>query len=126
FGVFYDRFEREILAFLVRATGRAELAADLCAEVFAQALSSAPGFRQELGTARGWLYGIARHDLADALHRGRVEDRARRRLELEALVLGEDTLTEIEALAGEEAAPEMLRTLPADQRAAVAGRVLEG
>jgi len=33
FGVFYDRFERELLAFLVRATGRAELAADLCAEV---------------------------------------------------------------------------------------------
>jgi RNA polymerase sigma-70 factor (ECF subfamily) len=87
FGVFYDRFERDMLAFLMRATGRAHLAADLCGEVFAQALSSARGFDPELGTARAWLYGIARHELADAFHRGRVEDRARRRLEIEALAL---------------------------------------
>jgi RNA polymerase sigma-70 factor (ECF subfamily) len=125
FGLFYDRFEREMLAFLVRATGRAEIAADLCAEVFTQALSSAQSFRPELGSARAWLYGIARHELADAFHRGRVEDQTRRRLEIEALVLDDATLTEIEALAGEDAAPEMLHTLPADQRAAVAGRVLE-
>lgn len=125
FGIFYDRFEREMLAFLVRSTGRADLAADLCAEVFAQALSSACRFRPELGTARNWLYGIARHELADTFHRGRVADRVRRRLEIEALVLDDSTLKEIEALAGEDAVPAMLDVLPPDQRAAVIGRVIQ-
>jgi RNA polymerase sigma factor (sigma-70 family) len=125
FGAFYDRYEREMLAFLVRATGRAELAADLCGEVFAQALSSVSRFNPRLGTPRTWLYGIARHELADAFHRGRVEDRARRRLEIEALVLGDAAMMEIEALASEDALPEMLHPLPADQRAAVTGRVLQ-
>lgn len=125
FGVFYDRFEREILAFLMRATGRADLAADLCAEVFAQALSSVSRFRPDLGTPRAWLYGIARHELADAFRRGRVEDQARRRLTIEALVLGDATLAEIDALAGANAVSEILETLPADQRDAIAGRVIE-
>jgi RNA polymerase sigma factor (sigma-70 family) len=125
FGAFYDRFEREILAFLVRATGRGDVAADLCAEVFAQALSSVRGFKPELGAPRAWLYGIARHELADALRRGRVEDQARRRLEIEALVLADAALREIEALAGQDTVSAMLQTLPSDQRAAVTGRVLE-
>jgi RNA polymerase sigma factor (sigma-70 family) len=54
-----------------------------------------------------------------------VEDRARRRLEIEALVLGDAAMMEIEALASEDALPEMLHPLPADQRAAVTGRVLQ-
>ena len=37
FGLFYERFERELLRFFLRATGRPELAADLAAEVFASA-----------------------------------------------------------------------------------------
>ncbi len=78
FGVFYDRFEAELLAFLYRATGRADIAADLTAEVFAAALQSAHGFDARLGSARAWLFGIARHELADTWRRGRVEDRARR------------------------------------------------
>jgi RNA polymerase sigma-70 factor (ECF subfamily) len=125
FGEFYDRFERELLAFLVRATGRAELAADLCAEVFAEALSSVARFRPELGSARAWLYGIARHELADAWQHGRVQDLARRRLEIEALVLGDAALERIEELAAADAVPEVLRMLPPDQQAAVTGRVLE-
>lgn len=80
FGVFYDRFERQVLAFVSRATGQSEVAADLTAEVFAAALVGASGFRPELGSAQGWLFGIARHQLARAWERGRVEDRARRRL----------------------------------------------
>jgi DNA-directed RNA polymerase specialized sigma24 family protein len=44
FGVFYDRFEAAVLGFFFRATRRADLAADLTAEVFAAALASAAGF----------------------------------------------------------------------------------
>ena len=39
FGLFYDRFEREVLGFFYRATRRADIAADLTAEVFASALA---------------------------------------------------------------------------------------
>jgi RNA polymerase sigma factor (sigma-70 family) len=113
FGVFYDRFEEEVLAFFMRATRRPEVAADLTAEVFAAALSSARLFRAELGSARGWLFGIARHELADTWQRGRVEDRARRRLGLEPMTLSDEALERID------------EDLPDDQRVAVKGRVLQ-
>ena len=98
FGAFYDRFEEELLGFFMRATQRADLAADLTAEVFASALSSARLFRSELGSARGWLFGIARHELADTWQRGRVEDRARRRLGLEPTTLSDEALERIDEL----------------------------
>jgi RNA polymerase sigma-70 factor (ECF subfamily) len=123
FGAFYDRFERDVLAFFLRATGRADLAADLTAEVFAAALRSAGGYRPGLGTPRAWLFGIARHELADAWERGRVEDRARRALQVQPLVLDEAAIERIEALEGEALA--LLEQLPEDQRLAVRGRVLE-
>lgn len=126
FGVFYDRFEREVLAFFIRATSRADLAADLTAEVFAAALSSAARFRPELGSARAWLFGIARHELADTWERGRAEDRARRRLGIEPLSLSDLALERIEELAGGGSdALVLLAELPEDQRRAINGRVLE-
>jgi len=126
FGVFYDRFEAEVLAFFWRATRRADLAADLTAEVFAAALASAGAYRSELGSARAWLFGIARHELADAWERGRVEDRARRRLGLEPLALSDEALERIEELGSRDARVlRLLGDLPEDQRLAVEGRVLE-
>jgi RNA polymerase sigma factor (sigma-70 family) len=126
FGAFYDRFEEELLAFFLRATRRADVAADLTGEVFAAALSSASLFRTELGSARGWLFGIARHELADMWQRGRVEDRARRRVGLEPISLTDDALERIDELAshGSGAVLRLLEDLPDDQRAAVQGRVL--
>jgi RNA polymerase sigma factor (sigma-70 family) len=125
FGAFYDRFEEELLAFLMRATRRAEVAADLTAEVFAAALSSARLYRGELGSARAWLFGIARHELADTWQRGRVEDRARRRLGLEPVPLSDEALERIDELdALETGVLRLLEDLPDDQRAAVRGRVL--
>jgi RNA polymerase sigma factor (sigma-70 family) len=125
FGAFYDRFEEELLAFFVRATQRADLAADLTAEVFASALASARLFRSELGSARGWLFGIARHELADTWQRGRVEDRARRRLGLEPMTLSDEALERIDELGCcPSGALTLLEHLPDDQRVAVKGRVL--
>jgi RNA polymerase sigma-70 factor (ECF subfamily) len=125
FGAFYDRFEEELLGFFIRATGRADLAADLTAEVFAAALSSARLFRSELGSARGWLFGIARHELADTWQRGRVEDRARRRLGLEPMALSDEALERIDELGARSSrALTLLEELPHDQRVAVRGRVL--
>ncbi|MGA9858441.1 MAG: RNA polymerase sigma factor [Solirubrobacteraceae bacterium] len=126
FGRFYDRFESQLLGFFYRATRRADVAADLTAEVFASALQSAPGFDPGRGSARAWLFGIARHELADTWRRGRVEDRARRELEIEALVLSDASLARIEdELGGGGDALELLRELPDEQRLAIEGRVLD-
>lgn len=117
--------ERQILAFFSRTTGRPEVAADLTAEVFAAALAGAPSFRPELGSAQGWLFGIARHQLADAWEHGRVEDRARRRLRTEPLALRDEMLERIDELGDTEEALRLLAELPEDQRLAVHGRVVE-
>ena len=53
FGVFYRRHERAIFAYFMRRTGDPEIAADLAAETFAAALTSAGRFRPGCG-AGGW------------------------------------------------------------------------
>lgn len=128
FGELYDRYEDHLLAFFRRATGGAELAADLTAEVFAAAIVSAASFRPELGSARAWLFGIARHELAQSWRRGRVEAQARRRLGMEPIVLSDENLERIDRLgeAGVTDSLKLLEALPADQRAAVRARVIDG
>jgi RNA polymerase sigma-70 factor (ECF subfamily) len=127
YGIFYDRFEAAVLAYFWRATRRGDLAADLTAETFAQALASVGSFDPALGSPRAWLFGIARHQLADAWERGSVEDRARRRLGIEPLALSDEMLERIEELGSRPGADalELLASLPEDQRRAVQGRVLE-
>src|SRR4051794_41404926 len=80
FAVFYRRHVRALLGYFLRRTRDPELAADLTAETFAAALDGCHRFRPERGPAVGWLYGIARRQLAHAQRRGAGEDRARRRL----------------------------------------------
>jgi RNA polymerase sigma-70 factor (ECF subfamily) len=127
FGFFYDRFEGDVLAFFVRATGRPDIAADLTAETFARALESMRGYDGHLGAPRAWLFGIARHLLSDAWQRGRIEDGARRRLQLEPLGLTDDALERIAELGDAEPAMAMrlLAGLPEEQRSAVTAHVLE-
>jgi RNA polymerase sigma factor (sigma-70 family) len=128
FGLLYDRYEDPLLAFFRRATGHADLAADLTAEVFAVALASLGSFRAELGSARGWLFGIARHELAQSWRRGRVDAEARRRLGMEPIVLSDENLERIDRL-GEAGAIDsltLLEGLPIDQREAVRARVIDG
>ncbi len=126
FGVFYERFEVQLLGFFWRATGRADIAADLTAEVFAAALESAAAFRPQSGSARGWLFGIARHELADTWERGRVEDRARRRMQVAPLTLTDEGLERVEELASRASrdALQLLESLPEDQRLALMGGCL--
>jgi RNA polymerase sigma factor (sigma-70 family) len=127
FGEFYDRYENSLLLFFQRQTGRPDLAADLATEVFAVALASLPKFRAELGSAPGWLFGIARHELAQMWRRGRVEAEARRQLGMEPIVLSDDDLERIERLSEVEGIDSLalLDALPDDQRAAVLGRVID-
>jgi RNA polymerase sigma factor (sigma-70 family) len=124
-GVFYDRYEDPLLRFFRRASGRADLAADLTAEVFAAALGSLGQFRPELGSARAWLFGIARHELAQTWRRRRVEAQARKRIGMEPILLSDEDLLRIDELVSDGNSLTLLEELSDDQRAAVAGRVLD-
>jgi RNA polymerase sigma factor (sigma-70 family) len=121
----YRGHARRLAGYLMRATGNAEVAADLTAETFAAALVARDRYRAELGAPTTWLYGIAAHKLNDWRRRGYAEDRARRRLGIERPPLSEDDIAEFERLAGEVAVVELLNELPAEQRMAVRARLLD-
>jgi RNA polymerase sigma-70 factor (ECF subfamily) len=123
FGTFYARHEEFVLSLLVRWGAGGELAADLAAETFARALAGRRSFDEARGEPRGWLCGIARHVLSESRARGRVQDRVRRQLGCERLVLDDEAIARIDALSGGEALAA-LEELPEDQRRAVAGRIL--
>ena len=126
FSAFYRRYEGAIVAFFMRRVGDPELAADLTAEVFAAVLVSCSRFRPGGAPAHAWLFGIAQHKLAASRRRGRVEDRARRRLRMTPLELEDEDLERIETRAGgTSAVVELLAALPADQREAVRARILD-
>ncbi len=125
FAEFYRRWERPVAAFFVRAVGSGEVAADLTAETFAEALCSAGRFDPDRGEAAGWLFGIARHLLARSRARGRVENRARVRLGLPLLALDDELIARIESAGDEERAVRLLAELPPDQRVVLQARVLE-
>jgi RNA polymerase sigma factor (sigma-70 family) len=123
FAEFYARHERAVLAYFARRVDRGEVAADLAAEAFAEALASRARFGG--GNAVAWLYGIAAHVLSHSVRRGRVEDRARRRMQIPRLELIDEQVEAIERLGGDDALLSTLSALPADQSAAVRARILE-
>jgi len=131
FVAFYDLTMPGLLAYFVRRTLDAQVAADLAAETLAEAYASRTRFRDRGdGSATAWLYTIARRQFGRYLHRLRVEDAARRRLGMERLQLGPEDIERIEALIDFEhigrevsAAFGELRT---DQREALRLRVIEG
>src|SRR3954469_20506643 len=128
FGAFYRRHVRRIAAFHLARTHHAQDAADLTAETFAVALEALDRFDPGRGEPIGWLFGIARNRLSHARRRGAVEERARKRLGIERVRLDDAGIEQVEAAASAELVRVQLRegfdALPADQRDAVALRVL--
>jgi RNA polymerase sigma factor (sigma-70 family) len=128
FAEFYRRHAPTLLGYLTRRMGDAEVAADLTAETFAAALEGLPRFRAGLGPATAWLYGIARHKMARTLERGRVEDEARRHLDLPRISVDDDAIERIEAFAASESTGrlinELLEGLPSEQQHAVTARIV--
>jgi RNA polymerase sigma-70 factor (ECF subfamily) len=126
FAAFYRQFERGVLGFFMRATGRAELAADLTAETFARALESIDNYDPARGRADHWLFGIARNVLSSSCRRGRVEADARERLGLPPLFLDDHATDTIARLAAsEEHATLALAGLPEEQQRAIHAHVLQ-
>ncbi|HWF34730.1 MAG TPA: RNA polymerase sigma factor [Solirubrobacteraceae bacterium] len=126
FGELYRRHERVVLAFFLHWCRSPEVAADLMAETFAAAFASLARYEPERGEPRAWLFGIAHNILARSIRRGRVEDETRRRLGMSALVIDDDALERVEALASMDGSSlAALTGLPDLLREAVSGRVLE-
>ncbi len=110
----YRLHAESLLLFLARRTADPQIALDIWAEVFAQAAASAGRFRGSGDDeAAGWLFGIARRQLASYYRRGRAERRALDRLQLERPPAAPGVLAEIERRAG-------LGALRADLAAALA------
>ena len=128
FATFYRRHLPAVVGFLLRETGDREATADLTAEVFAAIFLVARRFRPRgPGSARPWVLGIARNKLLESRRRGRVEDRARRRLAFEPEVLDDDDLARVDQLAAapEHQVLELVEQLPERQRDAVRSRVVD-
>ncbi|HEY6761193.1 MAG TPA: RNA polymerase sigma factor [Baekduia sp.] len=124
FSTFYRRHAGAITGYHRRRVGTAELAFDLTAETFASVVAALDAFDPARGSARGWLFTIAINELRQALRRQQVEDRARRRLALEPVVLDDAAIEQIEAMASPGAFERALVDLPQPEREAIAARVL--
>ena len=129
FGEFYDRNFAAVFAFFYRRTLCAEIAADLSAEAFTAALSGLHRFREGSGTGRAWLFGIANNLFRQWLRKGRIETRARNRLEVSTPAMNADELDQVEATLDlgplVAALPEALSMLTPALRDAIVMRVSE-
>jgi RNA polymerase sigma factor (sigma-70 family) len=72
------------------------------------------------------LIGIARNTLAASRRRGKVQDRARRRLAIEPIEFSDDDVGETEAIAARVGTNvvDLVAELPTDERHAVEARVV--
>jgi RNA polymerase sigma factor (sigma-70 family) len=126
FAEFYRRHVRRVAGYLMRATGDAEVAADLTAETFAAALIARRRYQPDRAEPGSWLLGIASHKLNDWRRRGYAEDRARRRLRMERIEPSEADRHEFERLGDEVSLVDMIDELPSEQSAALRARFVQG
>ncbi|MDQ4049211.1 MAG: RNA polymerase sigma factor [Actinomycetota bacterium] len=126
----YDGHAERVLVFLVRRCLDPEVAVDLLAETFAQAFTSRRGFAgRSAAEAGARLFAIARQQLYAYFDRGRVEQKALRRLGIEVPPVNRDDSERIGELAALTEVRGVVRErfdrLPAGPRAAVQLRVIE-
>lgn len=127
---FYRLTAEGVLTFTARRVPDPELALDLVAESFARAFVKRRAYRGSTDAeALAWLYIIVRHEIADYYRRARVEQRAMKRLGLQAPVAGPDDLERIEQLADLAGRRKVIRglveTLPERQAVAVWLRIVQ-
>jgi RNA polymerase sigma factor (sigma-70 family) len=127
YGLFFERYQAVVLAYLLRRTRQRDAAADLAGEVFARALLAIHRGRGAVeDPAAGWLLTIARNVLLDSVRRGRVEERARRELRMEPLALTDHDLERIDAQTDDlDRILGLVHQLPAGQRSALKARILD-
>ncbi|HET6549851.1 MAG TPA: RNA polymerase sigma factor, partial [Solirubrobacter sp.] len=92
---FYREHVRAVQSFVARRVADPHVAADLTADIFVAAIENAKRYRSRRGRPVAWLFGIARHVVADELRRQGREARAVRRIAGRRL-LDADALARIE------------------------------
>lgn len=130
FGDFYRAYVERVTVFFARRTLDAETALDLAGETFALALERRRQFRGDSALEeQGWLFAIARNQLALFWKRGEVERDALRRLGCDP---PEGTTADIEWVERAADLPLLRSTvrsalgrLPGDQAYAVSARVVD-
>lgn len=127
FAALYRRHVPLVLRYCLRQTGNREVAADLCAEVFAASLIAVRRYRVEQEDVLAWLLGIARNKLRESRRRGRVEDRARKRMGVPVDDLTDDDLERVVELASIDVntLAALINSLPDDLRRPLLERVVE-
>jgi RNA polymerase sigma factor (sigma-70 family) len=130
FHEFYRAYVERVTVFFARRTLDAETALDLTGETFARALERRRQFRGEsVQEEQGWLFAIARNELALFWKRGEVEREALRRLGCDPPQSTDADLEWVERVADLPVLRSTVRSalgrLPGDQAYAVAARVVD-
>lgn len=130
FTALYEAHAERMVVYLAKRCLDAEVAVDLMAETFARALAKRRDYRGTSNAeASAWLFSIARRQLVDYFRRGRVEQKAVRRLGLSLPRLSDDDQARIEELADlgpvRRAVKARFELLSREQREAVRLRVIE-
>lgn len=96
----YEDLSEEVLGYFARRVFEPEVAVDLTAETFAQAFHSRNRYRGTSDSeAAGWLFAIARHQLAAYIRRGRAELHALEKMGIDVPALTQADLDRVEELA---------------------------
>lgn len=128
FGEFFDRHYEDVLTYFCARVRSPHTAADLCAETLAAVLDGVDRFDPAKGSARQWMFGIARHKLSRYWRDERVGTDARDRLGVRHVDVDAETIA---AFARAEANVDRHRLLgaldrlPAEQAEAVRLRVID-
>jgi RNA polymerase sigma factor (sigma-70 family) len=129
FGAVYDRHARHLYQWFLREGAPASDAPDLLAELFAQAWRSRQRFRDPGdGSARPWLYGIAKNLIRRYRRRLKVDFRARSKLGMPvgtAVDAADAVNAQVDAAARRDDLDQALSGLPPPQRTAVRLHVVE-
>jgi RNA polymerase sigma-70 factor (ECF subfamily) len=130
FAQLYERTSTTIFSYFMRRLFEPEIALDLTAEVYAQALLARRRFRGTTAEeATHWLYGIARNQLLTYIRRGSTELKAVARLGIELPTIDaedyERALDIADASALRSSLGEALSELSPEQQQAVWLRVVE-
>jgi RNA polymerase sigma factor (sigma-70 family) len=120
FAAIYDRHFAGIYGYCYRSLGTVERAEDAAQQVFAQALTSLPQYR-ETGRFRSWLYTIAHH----VIHAQVDADLANASLDVVAEVADPGKSPEEQAIGAlaRGALLEAIELLPRDQRRVIELRI---
>jgi RNA polymerase sigma-70 factor, ECF subfamily len=123
-GLAFEAFYREnveaVQRFIARRVADPHLAADLTADVFLALVDAAPSYREERGTPKAWLFGIARVVVASQSRRSARERHATARIAGRRLLDGDDVAriqARIDAAAQARALYVALGRLPDGERA---------